>query len=80
MTASEMKALTDCLDQDEAECRKMQATPAANKVETVSSASAKALAAGISLKAVFAAIMAALSGGGGPQAIIAAILALFTKP
>jgi len=66
------------LDDDHAECHRMQS--AGTPRETVSSATAKALAGGISLKTVMAAIMAALSGGGGAQAIIAAILALLTQP
>ena len=80
MTASEMKAFTDCLDQDETECHKMLAAGGPAK-ETVSSATGKALAGGATLKAIIAAIMAALASGGGIQAIIAAILALIApKP
>jgi len=75
MTPQQLDDLNDCLDQDHAECHRMQSAGAAKK-ETVSSATQKALAGGISLKTIFAAIMAALASGGGVQGIIAAILAL----
>ncbi len=80
MTAHELKALTEALDKDHAEVHAAHAgARGAAKKETVSSATSKALAAGISLKDIFAAIMAALAGGGSLPAIIAAILALLTK-
>jgi hypothetical protein len=78
MTTQEMKSLQDCLDQDEIECKKMHSTGA--KVETISSATGKALAGGITLKAIIAAMISAIMTGGGVQGIIAAILALLSNP
>lgn len=79
MTPHEASVLTTCLDDDERDSHAMQASGTKPTADTLSTATAKAIAAGISLKAILA---AALSGyiSGGLAGAIAAVLALLATP
>ena len=67
------------LDEDSAECHKMKAAPGGAK-DTLTTATAKAVAAGFDLKSILAAALSGYISGGLSGAIAAVLALLVPKP